>query len=278
VQIVTRSPLQSDRQSWSCRNAQMVLFLLYLYLAVIDETVEGLNFTECGNNIIFTNDKVFQQHYIITNTESPQSQLRRFGFQVVRQKGCPSTAKEWHHPLFTARQRDLKQLIDLPREVWVSTRAQPPVNKPFFNFRSTCRQLFSPYRYTSVTSVPSAAQHNQLTVRHESAASLRADAKRAPLDQLFGGATAWETSVTGATQCTQAPLTVEEAIQWCETFGCDVSAASAASRCKMAASTARAARPVREVSKRVKQLRGRLSNSGYTLLYTDPGSSQCQIL
>jgi hypothetical protein len=251
----------------------MVFFLKYLYLAVIDETVEGLNFTECGNNITFINDKVFQQHYIITITESAQSQLMRFGFQRVRQKRSPLPANQWHHPLFTSWQQNLKQLIDLPREVWVSSSAQLPVTKSFFSFWSTWRQLRSPHRYTSITSVPSAARYGQPTVRLDNAGSLQADATRAPLDHLFGVAAAGDMSVTGATHCTQASLTVEEAIQWCEMYGCDISAASAVSRCKMTAPTADTAHPVREMSKRVKQLRGRLLNSGYALLHTGPGSS-----
>jgi hypothetical protein len=59
--ITAQLLLQNNNCEWN-----MQLFLFYLYLAVIDPVVHGLQFTACGSDIVWTSDEVFQQHNIIS--------------------------------------------------------------------------------------------------------------------------------------------------------------------------------------------------------------------
>jgi hypothetical protein len=109
----------------------MQLFLFYLYLAIIDDVVQGLHFTACGSDIVWTSDEVFQQHNIISTAAGARTFLKQFGFAPCDgARADAASAKQWHHPLFTAQQRDLRQLVELPREVWISSSSRNAANTP----------------------------------------------------------------------------------------------------------------------------------------------------
>jgi hypothetical protein len=241
-----------------------MLFLFYLYLAVIDDVVEGLQFSECGNDIIWTNDRVFQQHNIVsTAAVAPRLLLRQFGF--VPKSDTASAEKRWHHPLFTAHQRDLRQLVDLPREFWSSSAhaAKTPASGKTW-LQTGWLQFLTPQGYFGFNSAPASPRRNSPRTARPSRA---ATSVRAP----FGTVVA---AVDSDAAASREPLSVDEAIEWCKTFGRSDGSAMQ----QEAGIAARAVKRVRVLSRSVnKRLRDRRacsnSNAGNSSSYSSSSNS-----
>jgi hypothetical protein len=224
----------------------MQLFLFYLYLAIIDDVVEGLQFTACGSDIVWTSDQVFQQHNIISTAAGARTFLKQFGF--APHDGASSdaaSAKQWHHPLFTAQHRDLRQLVELPREFWVSSSSQNAAKTPASQsrkawFAANLWQFLIPGGYFSFSSAPTSPQRSSpRRVRSVRAVTCVQPVPLATVTPAFSSDAA----------ANREALSVDEALQWCETFGRGDSSAMQ----RKASRTARAVKRVRVLSRRARR-------------------------
>eukprot|EP00953_Heterococcus_sp_UTEX-ZZ885_P000510 799-Heterococcus_DN1.PRE.1 len=213
---------------------KMQLFLFYLYLAVVDPVVEGLQFTACGSDIVWTSDQVFQQHNIISTAAGARTFLKQFGFAPRDgARADAASAKQWHHPLFSAQQRDLRQLFLTPGG-YFSFSSAPSSPQP-----SSPRRKRSVRAVTSVQPVPLAT-----------------------LTPAFASDAAANREV----------LSVDEALQWCETFGRSASSVQQ----RKPGRTARAVKRVRVLSRSAsKRLRDKCACSNSKSAISANSNSNC---
>jgi hypothetical protein len=226
----------------------MQLFLFYLYLAVIDPVVHGLQFTACGSDIVWTSDEVFQQHNIISTAAGARTFLKQFGFAPRDgARADAASAKQWRHPLFSAQQRDLRQLVELPREFWASSSSQNAAKTPASQsgkawFAANLWQFLTPGGYFSFSSAPSSQPSSPRRTRSVRAVTSVQPVPLATVTPAFASDAAAKREV----------LSVDEALQWCETFGHSASSVQQ----RKPGRTARAVKRVRVLSRRAnKRLR-----------------------